>query len=276
MSNPFGPPVDFLVLAVLRTGPAHGYAIVQFIQQLSGGRLFLQDGVVYPALHRLEAKGLVGRTWLIREGRRTGVYDLTDAGREVLAAQLEEWANLSSLVQAILDTNVAAGTAVGASARSAVRLPTKSQSRPRRSLPRSRKARICVICGKAIPSAMNAKRKTCSPECSARLRSQSNTRVGRRKIRACRVCENPIPWAPNSNRWTCSAECSSRLRSLVQKERHIDPPCLVCGNPVRRRRPISRAVPKTCSEECYRAALEDDERLASAFRYRLPLDEAFH
>jgi PadR family transcriptional regulator, regulatory protein PadR len=113
MSHAIGPPVDFLILTVLRAGPAHGYAIVQFIQQLSGGKLFLQDGVVYPALHRLEAKGLVGRTWLIREGRRTGVYELTEAGREVLTVQLEAWANLSSLVQAILDTSVPAGTAVG-------------------------------------------------------------------------------------------------------------------------------------------------------------------
>jgi PadR family transcriptional regulator, regulatory protein PadR len=129
-SNPFGPPVDFLVLSVLRAGPAHGYAIVQFIQQLSDGKLFLQDGVVYPALHRLEAKGLVARTWLIREGRRTGVYELTDGGREVLTAQLEEWVNLSSLVQAILDTNVSAGTAVGTPAKSAVRLPRRGRSRP--------------------------------------------------------------------------------------------------------------------------------------------------
>jgi hypothetical protein len=127
--------------------------------------------VVYPALHRLEAKGLVGRTWLIKEGRRTGVYELTDAGREVLTGQLEEWANLSSLVQAILGTNVPAGTGVRTSAKSAARVSRRSHSRPRSSRPRPRKARICVICGKAIPPAMDRKRKTCSPECSARLRS---------------------------------------------------------------------------------------------------------
>jgi PadR family transcriptional regulator, regulatory protein PadR len=222
-TNPFGPPVDFLVLTVLRAGPAHGYAIVQLIQQLSGGKLFLQDGVVYPALHRLEAKGLVGRTWLIREGRRTGVYELTDAGREILTAQLEEWANLSSLVQAILNTSVAARTAVGTPAKSAVRIPGPSRSPPRSSHARARKARICVICGKAIPADMNRERKACSPECSARLRSQSNARIGRRKIRACRVCGNAVPWAPGSNRWTCSPECSTRLRSLVQKKHRPEP-----------------------------------------------------
>ncbi len=135
MSNPFGPPVDFLMLTVLRAGPAHGYAIVQLIERLSGGKLFLHDGVVYPALHRLEARGLVGRTWLIKDGRRTGVYELTDAGREVLTTQLEDWANLGSLVQAILDTNVPAGTAVHTPAKSAARPPRGARSRAQKLTP---------------------------------------------------------------------------------------------------------------------------------------------
>jgi RNA polymerase sigma factor (sigma-70 family) len=61
--------------------------------------------------------------------------------------------------------------------------------------------------------------------------------------------------ALQDQRWTCSPECSTRLRSPVQKEHRVDPPCVVCGNPVTRRRSISRAIPKTCSEECYHAAL---------------------
>src|SRR5260221_5105320 len=62
--------LDVLVLASLRDGPAHGYAVIDALERRSAGALVLAEGTVYPVLHRLEAEGLLASTWTVAAGRR--------------------------------------------------------------------------------------------------------------------------------------------------------------------------------------------------------------
>ena len=72
--------LDGLVLAVLATGPSHGYGLIEALRDRSGGVFDLPEGSVYPALHRLERAGLVASGWSEVGGRRRRVYCLTAAG----------------------------------------------------------------------------------------------------------------------------------------------------------------------------------------------------
>jgi len=83
--------LDLLLLAVLEKGPAHGYVIIDMLRERSAGTFDLPEGTVYPALHRLEADGLLSSQWSENAGRRRRVYQLTQAGRLALAARQEEW-----------------------------------------------------------------------------------------------------------------------------------------------------------------------------------------
>jgi DNA-binding PadR family transcriptional regulator len=91
-----------LLLALVASEPMHGYALVEALRERSGGRFDLPEGTVYPALHRLEAAGLVSSRWATEGGRRRRVYELTKRGRSVLESRRDEWAGFIASVQAIL------------------------------------------------------------------------------------------------------------------------------------------------------------------------------
>ncbi|MQA17389.1 MAG: PadR family transcriptional regulator [Pseudonocardiaceae bacterium] len=92
--------LDVLLLAVLDGEPRHGYAIIEALRDSSRGRFDLPTGTVYPALHRLETRGLVRSGWSVVAGRRT--YRLTAAGRRALADQRSAWRDFSQAVSAVL------------------------------------------------------------------------------------------------------------------------------------------------------------------------------
>src|SRR5262245_32297515 len=94
--------LEMLLLAIVADGPAHGYALLEALRDRSGGRFDLPEGTVYPALHRLEAAGLLSSRWSQDSGRRRRIYALTKRGSSVLAARREEWAGFVTSVQAIL------------------------------------------------------------------------------------------------------------------------------------------------------------------------------
>src|SRR5436305_3371908 len=94
--------LDALVLAVLREGPAHGYAVIEQLKARSGGAFDLPEGTVYPVLHRLEADGLLASAWSTSAGRRRRVYRLTRRGRTALVAQRADWTRFARAVEAVL------------------------------------------------------------------------------------------------------------------------------------------------------------------------------
>ena len=97
--------LDLLVLKTLSWGPAHGYAIARWTQQLTGDAFKLGQGSLYPALYRLEERGMIKAEWRdTAKGRRAKVYSLTSAGRKQLAEQRANWARFSGALAAILET----------------------------------------------------------------------------------------------------------------------------------------------------------------------------
>jgi transcriptional regulator len=96
--------LDMLVLQMLSLEPAHGYAIAQRIQQVSRDAVQVNQGSLYPALHRLEQKGWLKSAWRQSEtGRDAKFYSITRAGQKQLAAEKETWARLAAAVQLIFD-----------------------------------------------------------------------------------------------------------------------------------------------------------------------------
>jgi DNA-binding PadR family transcriptional regulator len=93
--------LDALILAVLASGPLHGYAIIEQLKRRSGGELALPEGTVYPALHRLENAGFLSSSWA-GEGRKRRVYALTRRGRRELGDRREEWKRFASTIEAVL------------------------------------------------------------------------------------------------------------------------------------------------------------------------------
>jgi PadR family transcriptional regulator, regulatory protein PadR len=91
-----------LLLSVLSSGPAHGYAIVSALRDRSGATVDLLKGTIYPAPHRLEDVGLLVGTWDQAEGRWRRVYGLTGQGAAALAAQQTEWRRFADRVHAVL------------------------------------------------------------------------------------------------------------------------------------------------------------------------------
>src|SRR3954451_3810260 len=84
-------------------GPSHGYAMAARIEQVSGGRVQLNMGTLYPGLMRLEQRGFVKGTWGISDNhRKARFYDLTAAGRKQLAAEKREWNRTVAIMQALL------------------------------------------------------------------------------------------------------------------------------------------------------------------------------
>jgi len=97
--------LDMLILKVVALGPIHGYAIAQRIRQISHEVLQVQQGSLYPALHRLEKRGWLGAEWGEAEtGREAKFYALTRAGRKQLEAEAANWGRLSEAVGLILRT----------------------------------------------------------------------------------------------------------------------------------------------------------------------------
>ena len=96
--------LDMLVLKTLALGPMHGWGISQRLQQISRDVLQINQGSLYPALHRLEQQGWIGSTWGNSENNRQArFYELTRAGRRQLAEERENWERLSGAVARILE-----------------------------------------------------------------------------------------------------------------------------------------------------------------------------
>ena len=98
--------LDLMVLQVLESlGPRHGYAIAERLDQVSAGALRLNMGTLYPALQRLEQRGLLKGTWGTTENnRRARFYAITPAGRRELATERTSWERMVGIMQALLDT----------------------------------------------------------------------------------------------------------------------------------------------------------------------------
>lgn len=94
--------LDGLLLAALEAGPRHGYAVIETLRDGSSGHFDLPTGTVYPALHRLEAAGLISSGWSVVAGRRRREYQLTEAGRRALAGQRSAWQDFSTAVSTLL------------------------------------------------------------------------------------------------------------------------------------------------------------------------------
>jgi PadR family transcriptional regulator, regulatory protein PadR len=95
--------LDLLVLRVLSAGEMHGWGIAQRLSILSDAALQLQEGTIYPALYRMEAKGWVASDWAISDNnRRAKYYRLTKIGRKQLATQQQTWDRLTTVVADVL------------------------------------------------------------------------------------------------------------------------------------------------------------------------------
>ncbi len=99
--------LDALILAVLETGPAHGYAIVDQLRARSDGVFDLPEGTIYPALHRLERAGLATSRREIISGRERRVYRLSTRGRSALRAGRHDWRVFSATVSNVLGVSLA-------------------------------------------------------------------------------------------------------------------------------------------------------------------------
>lgn len=96
--------LDLLVLRTLLAGPAHGHAIAKHILRTSEDLLQVETGSLYPALHRLEAKGWIAASWdLSEKGKRARFYQLTPLGRKQLAAERSKWDTFSRAMALILN-----------------------------------------------------------------------------------------------------------------------------------------------------------------------------
>ncbi len=91
--------VDLLILKGLSWGPRHGYAVSEWLESVTEGTLLLEEGTLYPALHRLENKGVIESEWgLSSNNRRAKFYRLTDSGRRKLAGETQAWTRYSEAI----------------------------------------------------------------------------------------------------------------------------------------------------------------------------------
>ncbi|MPZ63923.1 MAG: PadR family transcriptional regulator, partial [Propionibacteriales bacterium] len=94
--------LDALILSVIEHEPLHGYAVMEALVRRSGGALDLPTGTLYPALRRLERAGHVRSKWSTVSGRRRRTYQLTAAGRRMLATERSAWVEFASVVEQVL------------------------------------------------------------------------------------------------------------------------------------------------------------------------------
>jgi transcriptional regulator len=94
--------LSMLLLSVLASGPAHGYALSAELRRRSNGLLTVVEGSLYPALHRLERSGLVASSWEVSDGRRRRSYALTVDGKDMLKDEVEMWRQFQRAVDAVV------------------------------------------------------------------------------------------------------------------------------------------------------------------------------
>jgi PadR family transcriptional regulator len=94
-----------LILKSLSWGPLHGYSIARWIEQITEDELLVEEGSLYPALHRLQERGLVTSEWTLSDtNRRVRCYTLTEQGRQQLRAELSRWERFSEVVTRALQS----------------------------------------------------------------------------------------------------------------------------------------------------------------------------
>ena len=97
--------LDLLILRTLALGPQHGWAISERVQQMSSDVLQIQQGSLYPALHRMERRGLIKARWGTSENnRKAKYYELSKNGRQQLEVQTDAWQKLTAAVAQVLGT----------------------------------------------------------------------------------------------------------------------------------------------------------------------------
>jgi transcriptional regulator len=97
--------LDMLILKAVSLGPLHGYGVLLRIQQISGNRLEIQQGSLYPALYRLERQELIDSEWGASDNnRKARFYRLTGAGRRQLAQETRDWKRMADIIAGILAT----------------------------------------------------------------------------------------------------------------------------------------------------------------------------
>jgi transcriptional regulator len=97
--------LDMLILKTLSRGLQHGYGIAQFIQQVSDEVLRVEEGSLYPALHRLELDGMIDSEWGVSENnRRAKFYRLTALGRKQLVKESNDWSRLAEAIARVMQT----------------------------------------------------------------------------------------------------------------------------------------------------------------------------
>ena len=95
--------LDALILKTLARGPRHGYAIARYIEDTTDDAVLVEEGSLYPALYRMEARGWIDAEWGVSDlGRRAKLYRLTDGGRTQLAAETASWRRFSTGVSRML------------------------------------------------------------------------------------------------------------------------------------------------------------------------------
>ena len=95
--------VDLVILKALSWGPRHGYAIAEWIEQATNATILLEEGTLYPALHRLERKGWVDAEWGVSDNnRKAKFYSITKAGRKQLVAETENWERIAGVIGRLL------------------------------------------------------------------------------------------------------------------------------------------------------------------------------
>lgn len=95
--------LDLLVLKTLSWGPTHGYGVARWIQQITGDVLRVEEGSLYPALHRLEKRGWIDSEWGLSENnRRAKYYRITTRGRQQLRSETSTWSTFVAAVTKVL------------------------------------------------------------------------------------------------------------------------------------------------------------------------------
>lgn len=103
--------LDLLILKTLSWGPMHGLAVVRWIEQTTEAELQIEEGALYPALHRMEDKGWLDAEWGYTErNRKAKFYRLTARGRKQLASEVERWSRYTSVVGLVLAARNAGAT----------------------------------------------------------------------------------------------------------------------------------------------------------------------
>jgi PadR family transcriptional regulator PadR len=96
---------DLLILSLLAERPMYGYEISQLLERRSQGYFEMKEGLLYPALHRMQQNGWLSSEWRKVEGRRRKYYALTPLGGEVLGAQVSEWKTFLEELRSLLKAN---------------------------------------------------------------------------------------------------------------------------------------------------------------------------